>query len=156
MHCYRTEGYPRTTPWFDFTGLATTGHGPQLPIEIKFVDPSSPITKGLADWTTINEELYNNVRLFDTARPLARGAQDTGSKVDDYVVTWVNQYGKTRVFCTTLGHNTATVADARYLELVTRGLLWSCDKLNDQYLKPAPTVGAAESKAGPQPTPAKR
>ena len=152
MHCYRTG----TDDWFQFLGLHSMGHGPQKPIAVKYVDRDHPIAKTLGDWTTINEELYNNVRLFDTARPLARGAQDTGSKVDDYVVTWVNQYGKTRVFCTTLGHNTATVADARYLELVTRGLLWSCDKLNDQYLKPAPTVGAAESKAGPQPTPAKR
>ena len=36
----------------------------------------------------------------------------------------------------TIGHNTATVSDVRYLDLVTRGLLWSCDKLNDTYLKP--------------------
>ncbi len=28
MHCYRSEGWPKmTTPWFEFTGLATTGHG---------------------------------------------------------------------------------------------------------------------------------
>ncbi len=30
MHSYRTEGYPEAiTPWFDFTGLQSTGHGPQ-------------------------------------------------------------------------------------------------------------------------------
>jgi hypothetical protein len=103
---------------------------------------------------------------LDDGQPLARGLQDTGKKVDDYVVTWVNQYGKTRVFCTTLGHNTATVADPRYLELVTRGLLWSCDKLDDRYLKLAPAGTGAGTGAGagngpdqgvgPQPTPAKR
>ena len=43
--------------------------------------------------------------------------------------------GKTKVFGTTLGHNNETVADARYLDLVTRGLLWSVDKLNDASLK---------------------
>ena len=32
----------------------------------------------------------------------------------------------------------AKISDARYLDLVTRGLLWSCDKLNDTYLKPVP------------------
>ncbi|MFO0821493.1 MAG: ThuA domain-containing protein [Pirellulales bacterium] len=150
MHCYRTG----TDDWFKFLGLHSTGHGPQKPIAVKHVDKEHPITKTLQDWTTVNEELYNNVRLFDTARPLARGIQDTGKKVDDYVVTWVNEYGSTRVFCTTLGHNTATVSDPKYLELVTRGLLWSCDKLNDQYLKPTPAATPAAE--GPQPTPAKR
>jgi len=161
MHSYRLGN----DDWFQFLGLHSMAHGPQKPIDVKYVDREHPITRTLGDWTTINEELYNNLRVFDTAKPLARGVQDTGKKVDDYVVTWVNQYGKTRVFCTTLGHNTATVADPRYLELVTRGLLWSCDKLDDRYLKPAPAGAPAGSRAandnaekavGPQPTPAKR
>jgi type 1 glutamine amidotransferase len=53
------------------------------------------------------------------------------------VVVWTNAYGpnKTRVWSTSLGHNNETVADERYLDLVTRGLLWACDKLNDSWLK---------------------
>ena len=131
MHCYRVG----TDDWFKFVGIHSTGHGPQKPIDVIFVERDHPITKGFENWTTVNEELYNNIRLFDTATPLARGKQDVGKKVDDYVVAWTNQYGKTRVFSTTLGHNNETVGDARYLDMVTRGLLWSCDKLNDQYLK---------------------
>lgn len=131
MHCYRVG----TDDWFQFVGIHSTGHGPQKPIEITFVDRDHPVTKPLENWTTINEELYNNVKLFDTAKPLARGRQDTGKKVDDFVVTWTNTYGKARVFSTTLGHNNATVDDPRYLDMVTRGLLWSVDKLNDEYLK---------------------
>jgi type 1 glutamine amidotransferase len=134
IHSYRSKGYPKATPWFDFTGLPSTGHGPQTPIVVSFTDKDSPITKGLTGWTTVNEELYNNSsgKLLDTARPLARGKQGT----TDAVVAWTNAYqGKTRVFATTLGHNNGTVADARYLDLVTRGLLWSVDKLNDSYLK---------------------
>lgn len=133
MHCYRTG----TDDWFKFVGIHSTGHGPQKPIDITFIDKDSPITKTLGNWTTINEELYNNVRLFDTTKPLARGRQDTGKKVDDFVVVWTNEFGKARVFSTTLGHNNETVGDARYLDMVTRGLLWSVDKLNDSYLKPA-------------------
>jgi type 1 glutamine amidotransferase len=131
MHCYRVG----TDEWFQFVGIHSTGHGPQKPIDVTYIEKEHPITQGFENWTTVNEELYNNIRLFDTARPLARGKQDTGKKVDDFVVAWTNQYGKTRVFSTTLGHNNETVGDARYLDLVTRGLLWSCDKLNDQYLK---------------------
>ncbi len=148
MHCYRSAGYPETTPWFEFTGLATNGHGTQLPIAISFVEPLTPITKGMKDWATINEELYNNLtgKLLETAQPLARGKQIAKNKkgkesISDCVTVWTNAYrGKTKVFATTLGHNNATVADSRYLDLVTRGLLWSVGKLDPAHLKPARKV----------------
>jgi type 1 glutamine amidotransferase len=148
MHCYRSEGFPKMTPWFEFTGLATTGHGPQAPIEITYPDKESSITKGLEGWKTVNEELYNNItgKLLETAQPIAKGkqtfkAKDGKERVEQAIVAWTNTYnGKTKVFGTTLGHNNDTVGDARYLDLVTRGLLWSCGKLEDAYLKPAKKV----------------
>ncbi len=145
MHSYRSAGWPKAvTPWFEFTGLQTTGHGPQLPIAVHFVDNDGPITKGMADWTTINEELYNNSagKLLDTAHALARGAQTLrDNKVEETVVVWTNLYNsRTKVFATTLGHNNDTVADPRYLDLVARGLLWSVGKLDDAHLKPANQV----------------
>lgn len=148
MHCYRSEGWPKSTPWFDFTGLASTGHGPQAPIAITFTDPDSPITQGMKDWKTVNEELYNNSngKLHETAQPLARGKQvfknkDGEEKAAESVVAWTNLYnGKTKVFATSLGHNNETVGDARYLDLVARGLLWSVGKLDKEHLVPAKKV----------------
>lgn len=143
MHSFRSEGWPdKVTPWFEFTGLKTTGHGPQLPIAITIVDKENPIMMDQPDWTTINEELYNNItgKLLETGDVLARGKQivkkpDGTETVEDCVVVWTNTYnGKTKVFATTLGHNNDTVADPRYLDLVTRGLLWSVGKLNEQHL----------------------
>ena len=136
MHSYRignpnekaeTLGTPHSQ-WFEYLGLQSSGHGPQKPIEITYVNKEHPITKTLADWTTINEELYNNVKMFDTAHPLAKGKQGS----DDTVVTWTNDYNGTKVFSTTIGHNNATVEDARYLDLVTRGVLWACGKLDEK------------------------
>jgi type 1 glutamine amidotransferase len=142
MHSYRSEGYPNVTPWFELTGLQSTGHGPQAPIDVKFLKTGHPITEGHTDWTTVNEELYNNSagKLLDTATALIRGHQTSRNKKgqeakNDYVVAWINDYKGTRVFATTLGHNNQTVADPRYLDLVTRGLLWSCGKLESGYLK---------------------
>jgi type 1 glutamine amidotransferase len=145
MHSYRSEGWPQiVTPWFEFTGLQTTGHGPQLPIDVHFVPQKDPITAALKDWSTVKEELYNNFtgKLLDRAKPLARGTQTVTrngqTKAEDCVVVWTNHYlGKTKVFATTLGHNNETVGDPRYLDLVTRGLLWTVDKLDDDHLKPA-------------------
>ncbi len=148
IHTYRTEGYPNSTLWFDFTGLPSTGHGPQEPIAISFADKESRITKGMDDWTTIHEELYNNAagKLLETAHALARGKQQykrtNGQEVTaDCASVWTNVYnGKTRVFATTIGHNNETVADPRYLDLVTRGLLWSVNKLGKDG-KPAAGFG---------------
>ncbi len=139
MHCYRSG----TDEWFKFCGIQSSGHGPQVPIALTNLDDQHPITNGAANWTTIQEELYNNLKVFDTAHPLQRGKQHVkakdGTESDvEYVVTWTNTYNdKTRVFATTLGHNSYTCADPRYLDMVTRGLLWSCDKLGDEsYFKP--------------------
>jgi type 1 glutamine amidotransferase len=148
MHCYRignpsqkaVAGTERSM-WFDYLGLQSSGHGAQLPINITFSNKDHAITKPLADWTTINEELYNNIQIFPTATPLARGKQtvkqrDGTEKEVEYVIAWANQFGNTRVFSTTLGHNSQTVGDPRYIDLVTRGLLWSCGKSDKEYLKP--------------------
>ena len=154
MHCYRFGDFGKPVPagapnshWYEYLGLQSSAHGPQKPIAITFTDKSSPVTTNLEDWTTINEEHYNNIQIFNTAHPLAHGVQViTNSKgeptrTNDFVVAWENIYqGKTRVFSTTIGHNTQTVSDARYLDLVTRGLLWACDKL-DADGKPKPGYG---------------
>lgn len=131
MHSFRT-GEDR---WFRHLGLQSASHGPQEPIAITFVDPEHPITKPLKDWTTIKEELYNNVNIFD-GHPLAMGKQVVKGKDVDYVVAWTNEKVGARSFSTTIGHNNDTVADARYLDLITRGLLWACDKLNADFLTP--------------------
>jgi len=144
VHSYRignpndpvTPGTPHGL-WFEYLGLQSSGHGAQLPIAIRFLDPDMPITKGMTDWTTINEELYNNVKVFDGVQPLARGKQGQS----DFVVVWTHLYqGKTRVFSTTIGHNNQTVEDPRYLDLVTRGVLWACGKLCEDG-KPLPGYG---------------
>ena len=133
MHSYRTG----TDLWFEYLGLQSSGHGPQKPIALDFTAASHPITQGMANWTTTNEELYNNVKVFGSAKPLVMGSQDQGKgKTAGAVVAWTNDYHGTRVFSTTLAHNNSTVADERYLNLVVRGLLWTCDKLNPAYLKP--------------------
>lgn len=140
MHSFRTG----TPDWFQHLGIQSASHGPQEPIEIQFVDKEHPITATLSDWTTIKEELYNNVDVFD-AHPLAMGKQkvtkDGVTKEVVAIVAWTNEAKGARSFSTTIGHNNETVADARYLDLVARGLLWSCGKLEEAYLKPSGQVG---------------
>ncbi|MFD0893696.1 ThuA domain-containing protein [Luteolibacter ambystomatis] len=136
MHSYRQKDFAQPvtksedrTIWFDFLGLQSTGHGAQKPIEIKFdTTAKSPITTGLADWTTGNEELYNNITILPTATKLATGKQGN----DEKMVVWTNLYTdkKVRVFGTTLGHNDATVQDPKYLDLIAKGVLWATNKID--------------------------
>jgi hypothetical protein len=144
MHSYRVgnpgeraEAGSERAAWFDYLGMQSSSHGPEQPIAIQFTDKNHPLTQGLADWTTINEELYNNIQVLPTATPLASGKQtvkrrDGTTRENETVVAWVNDFEGTRVFSTTIGHNNATVEDARYLDLVTRGLLWACGKLEEK------------------------
>jgi len=147
MHSYRwgefrkpVEAGTDNAAWYEMIGLQSTGHGPQFPIAVAY--ERHPITKGLADWTTINEELYNNIQVMPSAKPLAVGLQllpapknksDGKPGEAKAVVAWTNEYGpnKTRIFSTSLGHNNDTVGDDRYLDLVCRGILWAAGKLAD-------------------------
>lgn len=140
MHSYRFGDYQKPVAagadnagWFEYTGLQTTGHGPQEPIAIKFVDTAHAATAGLTDWTTIKEELYNNIQVMPTAHAIAKGTQVTKNKqgeekTNETVVSWVNAYGKTRVYSTTIGHNNATVEDSRYLDMVASGVIWAVNR----------------------------
>ena len=139
MHSYGLGKNPR---WIEFLGLQTTGHGPQAPIEVSFAESRHPITAGLASWTTGPEELYNNVSI-PAGTAIIRGRQTLkNGRTDDLVMGWATTYGpgKTRVFGLTLGHNNETVADARYLDIVARGVLWAAGKLGDDG-KPAAGYG---------------
>ena len=149
MHSYRIG--PPATPaeagseraqWFEYLGLQSSGHGPKLPIVISYAGTTSAITRGFAEWTTGPEEHYNNIQVFPTSKVLARGKQTVKGKENDFVVVWTNEYHGARVFSTTIGHTNETVADARYLDLVARGLLWACQKLDDSG-RPASGYGPA-------------
>ncbi len=153
MHSYRFGAFQKPVPvgadnshWYEYIGLQSTHHGKHIPINIHFTDKASPITAGLEDWKTVGEELYNNISIL-TAQPLAKGTQTQAAKGKaaggkkkgkgqaeaESVVVWTNLYGpkKTRVFSTTIGHNNETVEDPRYLDLVTRGVLWATGHLKE-------------------------
>ncbi len=147
MHSYRWGDFRKPVEtgadnggWYEMIGVQSTAHGKQSPIDVTYVAGGESIVEGLGNWKTVNEELYNNVRVFGSTEVLATGVQETpagkkGGKAttSEAAVVWTNQYGptKTRIFSTTLGHNNETVGDDRYLDLLSRGLLWSTGHLNE-------------------------
>lgn len=163
MHSYRwgdfrqpVEPGAENAGWYEMIGVQSTGHGPKSPIDVIFSDQEHPITKGLENWKTIDEELYNNVRVYAGTSVLVKGDQmmapnkktlkknpDAKPKQATAVIAWTNEYGpeKTRIFSTSLGHQNDTVANDKYLDFVVRGLLWATGNLTPDG---KPTAGAAK------------
>ncbi len=132
MHCYRTG----SDEWFKFCGVTSRRHGKQYAHDVLNRDAEHPIMKGFGPaWANPAGELYWIEKVWPTAHAL--GSSKNQENGHDEVCVWTNQYeGKTRVFGTTIGHHNETVSDPAYLNLMTRGVLWACDKLDDKYLKP--------------------
>lgn len=140
MHTYRDL---KSDEYREFIGVSTRSHGPQQPLEVKNLKPDHPIMKGFPPvWTTGNEELYAIRKVWPGTTVLAQ-AYALDNKKDNAVI-WEHTYGKGRVFGTTLAHNNKTMSDPIYLDLFTRGLLWSCDQLADDG-KPKPGYEATKA-----------
>src|SRR5262249_34465109 len=128
IHSYRNSS---TDEWRKVLGVSSFRHQTKRPFEIVSVKPEHPVMKGFpAKWKDDPDELYEIVKVWPNCIPLAESLT-RGKETDRHTVIWVNTYGKARVFGTTLGHGNETMQRDLYLDLVTRGLLWACDKLED-------------------------
>ncbi|MBK7998644.1 MAG: ThuA domain-containing protein [Verrucomicrobia bacterium] len=126
MHTYRSA---EIDDWREFLGVTSRRHDHQSNYAVKKV-AEHPILKGIPDnWVTAKDELYIIDELWPNAKALATSKSEVDGK--DHPVAWVNQYGKARVFGTTYGHSDDTFRDPVFLDLVSRGLLWSAGRIKD-------------------------
>jgi type 1 glutamine amidotransferase len=141
IHAYRLA---KTDEWRKVLGVSSYHHEARRPFVVENLKPEHPVMKGFpTTWKDFPDELYVISKLWPNCVPLAQGV---GAKEGNNVCVWVNTYGKGRTFGTTLGHGNDTVESDVYLDLVTRGLLWACDKLDDDG-KPKPGYGPVNTAA---------
>jgi type 1 glutamine amidotransferase len=127
VHSYRRS---ETRAWGELMGAFSLRHDSQRPLTVEVVAPNHPIMKGLPrPWVTTKEELYELVQVWPGMTPLAEAHSVESNK--NYPLIWTNTHGKAKVFVTSLGHNTEIIENPVYLDLVTRGLLWTVGKLQD-------------------------
>jgi len=127
-HSYRMG---KTDEWRKVLGISSFSHEKARDFDVKALKAEHPVMKDFpAVWHDKGDELYKNVKWWPNMIPLAE-AYGVDTKTN-HVVIWLNTYHDTRVFVTTLGHQNSTMSDPVYLDLVTRGLLWACDKLDDK------------------------
>ena len=142
MHCYR-DG---TDNWFQVLRRHLAQAWSRL--SARSVEPRrrpSDHEKLRRVWANPAGELYWIEKVWPTAHPLATSKNRENG--NDEVCVWTNDYQGTRVFGTTMGHHNETVETPEFLDLITRGSLWACDKLNDAYLKPQPAADATRPEA---------
>ncbi|MBI2300823.1 MAG: ThuA domain-containing protein [Armatimonadetes bacterium] len=119
--------YPHWDVWTELTGLAdrsfTFDHDQTITVNI--ADPGHPVTRGLDDWTMVDEtygmaspEHGDNRVLLTVDHPLSMK-----------VVGWTREYRGSRVFCYQCGHDGQTFADASFREVLTRGIRWAAGRL---------------------------
>ena len=127
VHSYRRS---ETRAWGELMGAFSLRHDSQRPLTVTPVAPNHPIMRGLPQpWVTTKEELYELVQTWPTMTPLAEAHSVESNK--SYPLIWTNTHGKAKVFVTSLGHNTEIIENPVYLDLVSRGLLWTVGKLQD-------------------------
>jgi uncharacterized protein len=125
-HSYRMAA---TDAWRATLGLRSMSHDKARDLTVKNVNAKHPVMMGFpSEWLNPKDELYRNEKVWPTVTPLGTAYSEESKK--DHVVIWVNEFGRTRVFATTLGHGNDTMQSPVYLDLVTRGLLWACDGLD--------------------------
>ncbi|MEZ5303252.1 MAG: ThuA domain-containing protein [Verrucomicrobiales bacterium] len=124
-----TTGRSGPTSEEKLLGVTSPRHGKHAPITVKKVK-DHPIMKGFPEeWTTPQGELYHVDKTWDTATALAEGTIDGWKNKHECI--WVNQYGKARVFATTIEYHNETMLEDTYLDLVSAGILWVTSHLND-------------------------
>jgi type 1 glutamine amidotransferase/HEAT repeat protein len=98
------------------------GHDPYGPFQIHIADSAHEITKGVSNFNT-TDELYT---CLDGDTPIHVLA-DANSKGDhkDYPMAFVLQYGKGRVFLSTLGHDVKALSVPDVKNLYRRATAWA-------------------------------
>jgi type 1 glutamine amidotransferase len=135
IHSYR---FAKTDDWRKVLGVSSLRHQARRAFDVVNLKPENPVMKGFpARWHDYPDELYEIVKVWPNCVPLAEGYGTNDSR---HPCIWLNTCNGTRVFGTTLGHGNETVQSDVYLDLVTRGLLWACNKL-DEDGKPMPGYG---------------
>lgn len=126
-HSYRMAP---TDAWREIIGIKSMSHEKRRDLMVKSLKTKHPVMVGFPDeWPSAQDECYKNEQVWPGVTALATSYGEETKK--DHIVIWVNTTGGARTFTTTLGHTNATMESPVYLDLVTRGLLWACGKLNE-------------------------
>ncbi len=113
----------KSDAFWKLLGGRFAGHGGGK-FRVKITGKSHSIVRGMLDFE-VTDETYRH-----TFCPASKLITLMRRESDGEPVTWVQYYGKGRVFGTALGHDSRTWSDPNFQRLVIRALDWAAGNLN--------------------------
>jgi uncharacterized protein len=127
LHSYRNAAVAADA-WRELIGVTSSSHEKKRGVKAVRLNSDHPVMLGFPeDWQTPNGELYKIDKVWPNCIPLAKAYGEDTKK--DHTVIWLNTFGRARVFGTSLGHHNETMNHDVWLDVVSRGLLWTVDRL---------------------------
>lgn len=112
--------------WSDLVGIPNRGFGyyHDQEINITVADAEHPITRGVRDWTMV-DETYTLDEPIDDVHILLT----TDHPQSMHALAWTHAFGKARVFCCELGHDAQAFDHPRFRTVLGRGIAWAAKQL---------------------------
>jgi type 1 glutamine amidotransferase len=116
--------------------------GGVIPYRVNITDREDPVTRGLEDFDMKSEQYYMHVDPNVKVLATTTFAGDHDFWINGAVipVAWKKQYGKGRVFYSSLGHVASDFNVPEALEIMKRGIKWAAESLEkgtEEWLSPA-------------------
>ena len=102
--------------------MGKSGHGPRSVFHARIANKDNPITQGLADFEA-DDELYAKLEGDAPITVLVEADSDWSKKTEPLV--FLVEYGKGRVFHSTLGHDAKALQNPTVQKLIQRGCEWA-------------------------------
>ena len=103
------------------------GHGPRHVFQVRWIDRTHPISRGLDADFQANDELYHRLDLKPAAHVLASAYDDpaTGGTGKAEPIVWTSTFGSGRTLHLTLGHDLSALQQSGFLAAFARGVEWA-------------------------------
>jgi len=118
--------FPEWQVWNDIVGIQdrSFGYHQNETLTIEVANPDHPITRGLSNWTMV-DETYTMADAGEGCEVLLTAEHPKSMKT----IAWTRQHEDARVFCFESGHDHQTWPDPNFREVVRRGIQWCAGRI---------------------------
>ncbi|NQZ58763.1 MAG: ThuA domain-containing protein, partial [Lentisphaeraceae bacterium] len=127
LHTYR-DAKQGTEDWRSLIGAYSKRHEHKAQYLVENVAKDHPIMQGFGDeWVVENDELYIITKTYEGFTPLGRAYGTRTKKFHPCI--WAYETKTNKAFGISMGHTNSTFKDDKFIDTVSRGILWTCDKI---------------------------
>jgi type 1 glutamine amidotransferase len=148
----KTQPVDQRDPYINMVGGEFIIHGSQQPTTMTVVDPKFPGAGKLGPGFKMLEEWYSLKNFADDLHVLlvneTEEMHDKCYERPPYPATWIRNYGKGRVFYTSMGHREDVWTSRQFQELVVGGITWA---VGDAEADCSPNISTVTPKANELP-----